>query len=526
MNDSWPAQEPRRAPHGMIASVNPLASAAGLRVLQAGGNAVDAAVAAGAVLTVVEPWSGQLGGDAFLLVASAERKTITAINGSGAAPLAATLDRYLPEGRIPESGWLAATVPGLVDAWQVALERQGTMPLGRLLEDAIHYAERGFPLTARQARSNRDMAPTAEPFEETRAIFYPDGRPPPAGYVLRQPDLARTLRTLQAEGPDAFYRGPIAQAIVAASNRAGGLFSARDFDDHRTEVLDPIQTTYRGWTVVEQPPVSQGLILLIALNILETAQVPAEPVDRIHLQVEAHKLALTERLRELGDPRVNPTDVRRLLAKDRAASLAGRIDRRRAAPLRPESAGHPDTTYLCVVDEARNVVSYIHSLYAGNGVVAGNTGILLNNRMCCFSLEEGSPNRLAPGKRPIHTLNSWMLLRDGDPHIVGGTPGSFWQVQTNLQLISSLLDQGMPLQTAVDAPRWRMGPQTAWNDDSLELEGRFGEATAEGLRRLGHQGGLIGDWEAGGVAELIELDGTMLTGAGDPRPGTSSVIGY
>jgi len=510
----------------MIASVNPLASAAGLRVLRSGGNAVDAAIAAGAVLTVVEPWSGQLGGDAFLLVASAERKRVRAINGSGAAPLAASLARYQAEGRIPESGWLAATVPGLVDAWRVALEGHGTMSLSALLEDAIHYAERGFPLTERQARSNREMAEVAAPFPETRAIFFPDGHPPPAGYLLRQPDLARTLRTLQTEGPEAFYRGRIADAIVAASMRADGLFAARDFIDHQTEVLDPIQTTYRGWTVLEQPPVSQGLILLIALNILETARLPADPADRIHLQLEAHKLALSERLRQVGDPRVSPVDLGPLLSKSRAASLAHRIDRQRAAALQPEPAGHPDTTYLCVVDEARNVVSYIHSLYAGNGVVAGDTGILLNNRMGCFSLEEDSPNRLAPGKRPMHTLNSWMLLRDGRPHTVGGTPGSFWQVQTNLQLISGLLDARLPLQAAVDAPRWRMGRQTSWTDASLELEGRFGQATADSLRRFGHQVALIGDWEAGGSAQLIELDGTGLVGAGDPRPGTSTVIGY
>ena len=510
----------------MIASVNPLASAAALRVLQAGGNAVDAAVAAGAVLTVVEPWSGQLGGDAFLLVASAQRKTVTAINGSGAAPLAASIDRYRSAGRIPESGWLAATVPGLVDAWRVALDNHGTMPLGALLEDAIHYADRGFPLTARQARNNAEMASIAAPFKETRAIFFPDGHPPPVGHLLRQPDLARTLRTLQADGPLAFYRGQIAQAIVAASNRGGGLFSSRDFADHRTEVLEPIQTTYRGWTVLEQPPVSQGLILLIALNILETTGLPSDPADRIHLQVEAHKLALRERLSQVGDPRVSPVDLGQLLSRPRARALEGRIDRRRAAPLQPEPAGHPDTTYLCVVDEARNVVSYIHSLYAGNGVVAGDTGILLNNRMGCFSLEDDSPNRLAPGKRPIHTLNSWMLLRDDRPHTVGGTPGSFWQVQTNLQLINNLVDAQMPLQAAVDAPRWRMGAQTSWSDASLQLEGRFSEATADSLRRLGHEVGLIGDWEAGGSAQLIQLDDATLVGAGDPRPGTSSVIGY
>jgi gamma-glutamyltranspeptidase/glutathione hydrolase len=522
----WPAQEARRAPHGMIASVNPLASAAGLRVLRDGGNAMDAAIAAGAVLTVVEPWSGQLGGDAFLLVASSERRTVTAINGSGAAPHDATIERYLALGRIPESGWLAASVPGVVDAWQVALERFGTRPLGVLLEDAITYAENGFPLTARQARNNAEMAAIAADFPDTRAVFFPDGRPPAAGHRLRQPNLARTLRTIQAEGAAAFYRGTIARAIVAASARGGGLFSERDFAEYRTDVLDPVVSAYRGWTVLEQPPVSQGLIVLIALKILEGVDPPADPADRLHLQVEAHKLALTERLSHVGDPAFTPNATDQLLSDERGRALAKRIDRRRAAPLQQELAGHPDTTYLCVVDEARNVVSYIHSLYAGNGVVAGDTGILLNNRMGCFTLDPTSPNRLAPGKRPVHTLNSWMLLQNGTPQVVGGTPGSFWQVQTNLQLITNLIDLGMPVQAAIDAPRWTMGGQTSWSDSSLSLEGRFAEAVMRSLRDRGHRVQAIGDWAAGGAAQIIRIEDGMLTGGGDPRPGTSSVIGY
>jgi gamma-glutamyltranspeptidase/glutathione hydrolase len=508
----------------MVASVNLLASAAGLRVLQAGGNAVDAAIAAGAVLAVVEPWSGQLGGDAFLLIAPHADGRVTAINGSGAAPLAASIDRY-PEG-IPESGWLAATVPGLVDAWRVALERFGSRPLGSLLGDAIHYAERGFPLTARQARSNQAMAAIGMGVPETRAIFYPGGTPPPPGYVLRQPDLARTLRVLQAEGPQAFYLGRIAAAIIAAGSRSGGLFTVEDFARHRTDVLDPVETTYRGWRVIEQPPVSQGLIVLIALNILETADLPLQPAEWVHRQVEANKLALIERLRSVGDPMTSPADLSEILSKRRGRDLAARLDPQHATSLSPAPAGHPDTTYLCVVDEARNVVSYIHSLYAGNGIVAGDTGILLNNRMGCFNLEEGSPNRLAPGKRPMHTLNSWMLVRDGQPVVVGGTPGSFWQVQTNLQLITNLIDRQLPLQSAVDAPRWTMGSQTSWTDSALSLEGRFLPETAAALERLGHQVQLIGDWEAGGAAQLIQLDGPVLLGAGDPRPGTSSVLGY
>jgi gamma-glutamyltranspeptidase/glutathione hydrolase len=510
----------------MIASVNPLASAAGLRILREGGNAMDAAIAAGAVLTVVEPWSGQLGGDAFLLVASAERGTVTAINGSGAAPQAATLERYLAEGRIPEAGWLAASIPGIVDAWSVGLARFGTRPLGVLLADAIRYAEAGFPLTARQARSNAAMAAIAADYPETRAIFFPDGRPPGAGYVLRQPELARSLRTIAAEGAPAFYRGSIAQAMLAASDRGGGLFSAGDLAAHRTDVLDPVQTVYRGWTVLEQPPVSQGLIVLIALNILEGLELPDDSADRVHLQVEAHKLALTERLKHVADPAFFPAVTDRLLTPDHGRALARQIDPRHASRLAQEPAGHPDTTYLCVVDEARNVVSYIHSLYAGNGVVAGDTGILLNNRMGCFSLDQNSPNRLAPGKRPMHTLNSWMLLQNGTPQVVGGTPGSFWQVQTNLQLISNLVDLGMPVQAALDAPRWSMGGQTSWTDASLSLEARFGEGVARSLRDRGHTVELIDNWAAGGAAQLIRIEDGILTGGGDPRPGTSSVIGY
>src|SRR5256886_13892143 len=222
MDRGWPAQEARRAPHGMIASVNPLASAAGLRVLRDGGNAMDAAIAAGAVLTVVEPGSGQLGGDAFMLVASADSRTVTAINGSGAAPQHCTIDRYLPLGRIPEYGWLAASVPGIVDAWQVAVERFGTRPLGTLLADAITYAEAGFPLTARQARNNAAMATIAAEFPDTTAVFFPDGRPPGAGVRPRQPGPSPTPRPPQAEGAAAVQRRSLPPGGRAAAAPVGG----------------------------------------------------------------------------------------------------------------------------------------------------------------------------------------------------------------------------------------------------------------------------------------------------------------
>lgn len=514
----------------MIASVNPLASAAGLEVLRRGGNAVDAAVAAGAVLTVTEPWSGQLGGDGFLLIRSGQTGQVTAINGSGAAPAAATAAAYEARGGIPETGWWAATVPGLVDAWRVALERFGTQPLPDLLEPAVGYAEAGFPLTARQCRSIREMAAVAAEFPEAAAIFLPGGSPPPPGYRLRQPGLARTLRRIQAVGPDDFYRGEIAASLVSASQQQGGLFCARDLADHRTEVAEPLRATYRGWTVYEQPPVSQGIVVLLALMILEQFDLPhLEPAsaEAVHLQAEAHKLALADRLGYLGDPRFERVPTPFLLSAGHARAQAQRLDRRRAAAVAPFPREHPDTTYLCAVDRERTIVSYIHSLYAGNGVVVGDTGILLNNRMAGFALDPHSPNCLAPGKRPIHTLNSWMLFQDDLPRAVGGTPGAFWQIQTNLQVITQLVDFQADPQAALDAPRWTMGSQSDWSGRNLDLEARLGAEVVTELRQRGHPARLVGGWAAGGAAQLITLqpDGT-LCGAGDLRPGTSAVLGY
>jgi gamma-glutamyltranspeptidase/glutathione hydrolase len=509
----------------MIATVNPLASAAGLEVLRQGGNAIDAAIAAGAVLTVVEPWSGQLGGDGFLLIHTGSSES-WAINGSGAAPAAATLKRYRDHGGIPQTGWRAATVPGLVDAWEVAAKRFGTRPLSSLLEPAIHYAESGFAVTARQAALNAEMAPVASGFPESAAIFLPAGLPLAPGDRLKQPDLARTLQAISRLGAATFYRGELADALVSASSAAGGLFSRADFETHASEVVRPIAAPYRGFAVLEQPPVSQGVIVLMALAILDRFELAGAPPDQtVHLQVEAHKLALAQRLQSLGDPRFVDVNMAVLLSGRRAGEMAARLDRDRAAPIGVPAETGADTSYLCVVDSDRNVVSYIHSLYGGNGVVAGDTGVLLNNRMRCFSLDETSPNVLGPGRRPMHTLNSWMLLEGSQPRYVGGTPGSFWQVQINLQLISALLDQGAGPREAVDWPRWTMGGQTDVNQSWLRLEGRLGEETAARLHQLGHPVELIGDWAAGGAAQIIQIGSDGLIGAGDPRPGTSTVLG-
>jgi len=358
----------------------------------------------------------------------------------------------------------------------------------------------------------------------------PGGAPPEPGFRLRQPGLARTLRRLQTAGAEDFYQGQIAAALVAAAELGGGLLQAQDLGEHHTVVADALQSAYRGWTVYEQPPVSQGIVVLLALMILEQFDVPHLPAgsaEAIHLQVEAHKLALSDRLGYLGDPRFERVPVPFLLSGGHARRQAQRLDRRRAAAIVPAPREHPDTTYLCVIDKDRTIVSYIHSLYGGNGVTAGDTGILLNNRMAGFSLDPHSPNVLAPGKRPIHTLNSWMLSQDDGPRAVGGTPGAFWQIQTNLQVISRLIDFQAGAREAIDGPRWTMGPQSDWSDPALELEARLGEDVAAELRARGHRVSLMGPWAAGGAAQLITLepDGT-LCGASDPRPGTGAVLGY
>jgi gamma-glutamyltranspeptidase/glutathione hydrolase len=315
---------------------------------------------------------------------------------------------------------------------------------------------------------------------------------------------------------------------VAAAAAEGGLIAERDLAEHRTLVQEPLRMPYKEWTVVEQPPVSQGIVVLIALGILEQFDLgQASLADLVHLQVEAHKLAMADRMASLGDPRFTDVAVTELLAPARLRKRAQLIDRRKVHPAAPEPAAIPDTTYACVVDSQRMAVSYIHSLYGGSGVMVAGTGILLNNRMAGFSLDRTSPNCLAPGKRPVHTLNSWMVL-DGDRlRYVGGTPGAFWQVQTNLQVLTQLLALHAGIRGAVDAPRWTIGAQTGWSEMTLSLEARFGAEVVQGLAERGHVVVPMGDWAAGGSVQTIELrpDG-MLAGAGDPRPATSAVLGY
>ena len=534
--DGGPPRDFLMAQRGMVASAHPFASEAGLEVLRHGGNAVDAAIAAAAVLTTVEPRNGHLGGDTFMLISRPDGRAghqVVALNGSGAAPAAAAAERYRAAGGFPEDGLLTSTVPGTVACWALAVERYGRRPLAELLEPAAWYAEHGVPVTARLHRLLANDAPTYRKYPDAARVFVPAGRVPAVGDRLRQPDLARSLRRIAAGGGDEFYRGALAAELVAASERQGGLFAPEDFASHRTEEAAPLAVDYRGHTVYEQPPVSQGIIVLLALNILGPFDLRASgqgSAATIHLQIEALKLAFADRLRYLGDPAFVEVPLDMLLSAEHAAEQAAKIDPRRARPFDLPPQRQPDTTYLCVADEAGTMVSYIHSLYTGAGVVLGETGVLMNSRLLGFTLEEGHPNCLAPGKRPIHTLNPWLVHKDGQPVFVGGTPGAHWQVQTNLQILTNLLDFGLDVQRAIEAPRFTIGGQldAPFGEPTVTIESRIDSAVVAELRAMGHRIEVSGPWDSGGAVQLIARDPAtgLLRGATEVRRPGCTVAGF
>lgn len=527
-----PLQAPAeiRAEGGVVASINRLASEGGLEVLRRGGNAVDAAIAAASVLTVVEPRNGHLGGDTFMQIHLAAENRVVALNGSGAAPAAATADHYRALGGIPEHGLLSSTVPGTVSAWALASERFGSRPLAELLQPAIGHARDGVPVTARMHRMLTADADVYRAYPASARVFLPDGRVPAVGETFRQPDLADSLALIASGGRAEFYTGSLAERMVAFSAANGGLFSSADFAAHRTEELAPIQLEYQGATVFEQPPVSQGLIVLLALNILrhfDLRSLGLGSADTIHLLIEALKLAFADRVRYCGDPAFVDVPLAMLLSPKHGAEQAGRIDLHQAQSMRLPQPAQPDTTSLCTADRHGNMVTYIHSLFSGAGVVLGDTGVLMNSRMLGFSLDDGDPNCLAPGKRPMHTLNSFVVQRDGQTVLVGGTPGAHWQVQTNLQVLTNLLDFGLGLPEAIAAPRFAIGDFATLGNPLVRLESRVAPETVQELRRRGHEIDLIGPWASGGAVQLIAREPATgrLHGATEVRAGESTVLG-
>ncbi len=509
----------------MITSGHPLASQAGAAILEKGGKAIDAAIAANAVLCVVRPHMCGLGGDAFIIFYQAKEKKVEVLNGSGRAPYAATPELFAERGfkNIPERGILTATVPGVVDAWVTALEKYGSFPLDELLQKAIFYAEKGFPIYKELSQVIGEESELLQKSPDASRIFLKDGRPPQPGELLIQSELAASFKKIARQGRKVFYEGEIAEAIVNFSKEIGGLFSAKDLVDHRATWVKPIETTYRGYRVLAIPPNSQGVALLMQLNIIEKFDLKKfghNSADYVHLLVEAKKLAFADRDHYVCDPDFHPVPIEKMIAKEYGFKQGARIDLCRAAsavaPTEFPKAGG-DTIYLAVVDKEGNAVSMIQSLYEafGSGVMVKGTGILLHNRGKGFNLEAHHPNCLQPHKRPYHTLSPCLVMKDEFPFMVLGTPGADGQTQTITQVLANFIDFGADIQEAIEAPRWRSFPGTL-----LAIEERFAVQVINDLKNRGHAVEILPPYSAvcgGAQGIVIDHKNSVLRGGADPR---------
>jgi gamma-glutamyltranspeptidase len=516
--------------NGAVGSNHPLATQAGLDTLRAGGNAVDAAAAISLTLCVVEPGMSGLGGDGFYQVYSAIDATSRCYNATGAAPRAATPERFNQAG-IAVRGPLSVSTPGLLGGIGVMHASHGLLPWRQLCGPAIGHARDGFAVSHhyRHFASEARAVLAADP--RSRAVFLAgmDVGVPSLATLIRQPDLARTLEEIAQDGADTLYRGRLARRVAAGMAQAGVLIDETDLAACQPQLQDPIGISYRGFRVTQTPPNSTGFTMLQMLKIAERFDLAAlDPVQRIHILVEAKKRAFLDRERYGTDPRFGDVPIDRLLSDAYADECAAAIDMRRASDIalaEPEAA-MGDTTYFCVVDADGNAVSGIQSLNSGfgSGVTAGDTGILLNNRMAYWHLAPGHANRLAPGKRVRHTMNAPMVFKDGRLWAVEGTPGADNQVQVNLQVLTSMMDLGADPQSALEAPRWtssQQGQGANWpheGDGRLTIEPGFGEDVLVGLERLGHRLNRVGPLEGPCSVQAIRVmeNGVRIAGS-DPR---------
>jgi gamma-glutamyltranspeptidase/glutathione hydrolase len=519
----------------MGAAQHPLVTSSVLRTLAAGGNAVDAAIAGAWTASVVMPGACGVGGDLFAIT-SKPGEPVNTVLSSGIAPRGASLE-FMREhgdegGRVmAQRGPLSPSVPGFPAGVGELHRLYGSMPMDTLADAAIGYAVDGFPVTPKLARQSIELQPLLSSFEASAATFLPGGRPLAVGQVLRQPNLGRTISRLATEGDSIFYAGALAQETATALQELGGALTADDFADHAATVADPLTTSYRDYTIFETAFPTPGHVLLESLNIVEDDELSSigiSSAEGIHLQVEALKLAFADRLAFAGDPNFVDFPIEQLISKSWAAQRRSTIDPSRAAAdvsRVPLAAG--DTTYLCAIDKNGMMVSMIISVSGvfGSGVVAGDTGFLLNNRAGnCFSLEDGHPNLYAPGKKTVHTLNCYLVGdSDGTPIMVGGTPGGDSQPQWNLQSLTGLIDANLDVQAAAEVPRWTIWPSTYPIDlghpYELRIESQVGEATIQGLKDRGHTVVVQQPWEQGGSVQLIARDPEtgVLCGGSDPR---------
>ncbi len=541
---------PTRSAEGMVATSHFLASAAGLDALRRGGSAVDAAIAANAVLCVVYPHMAGLGGDGFWLVHDPAEGGVRALNASGPAARLATRDYYRDRGHedsIPQRGPLAAlTVPGAVDGWGVMHERHGRLDWDALFSDAIRYARDGVPVGRSLVDWIAEDMPVFEENESSAQVYVPEGKQRREGERLVQGHLADTLQAIARDGARrGFYEGDIAQRICESLERADSPLRTEDLAEFHAEWVEPLSTTYRGYTAYEFPPNTQGFAALQVLNIIEGFDVAAwgdGTVDYYHHMAEAVKLAFADRDEWLTDPAFVDIPLDRLLSKEYAEERRRLIDRERAMDMssvepgicfessarRADAGG--DTCYFCAVDDSGLAVSVIQSIYHdfGSAFVAGDTGVLLQNRGSFFSLDESHPNRLEPGKRTFHTLIPAMLFEDEEPYLVYGTMGGEGQPQTHAAMVTRLLDFGYDVQQAIEAPRWLMGRTWGTQSQDLSLEGRIADEVIRELELRGQPVKVLAGWDDNmGHAQAIRFDreNGFLEGGADPR-GDGVALGY
>ena len=540
--------------HGAVVANHPLASQAGMRILQAGGNAVDAAVAISFALSIAEPQSSGIGGDGFIMIHDAKSGTTKVANAVGAAPLGATQEVYTDG--IPAKGPLSVSVPGIVHGVLSAHEKYGQLKLAQCIEPAIELCEDGVPTSARIARLLESEKPMLD-YESTRAVYAPNGQLVKTGEVVRNLDLARSMKMIAEYGVDVYYNGPIAKEIIRQVQELGGVLAEEDFSRHTTRWQDPISTTYRGNTVYEAPPNSSGHVLLQELNMAELFDIPSwgpDAAETIHVMVEAKRRAFADREAYMADPEFIDVPTDGLICKDFAVSRARDIDLEAAAEAMSVREGDPwafqdappdaskrfrrqwksvtekttGTTHFCVIDRWGNAVSQLQSLQTnfGSALIGGKTGILLNNRMTYWHLDEDHIDALRPGQRVRHTMNPVMAFSpNGKLRVICGTPGGDTQVQTNFQMLVNALDFGYTASECVEAPRWthyQSGMESTYPHtgfESLRLERRISDATAENLRKRGHDVEMIGSWEGIGSAGMIQVhpETGAYMAAADPR---------
>ncbi len=510
---------------GIVSAESPLAAQAGATILAHGGNAIDAAVAANAVMGVVAPMMNGIGGDLFAIVYDAKTGKLYGINASGWAPAGLTIDYLKSHGisAMPQSGINSVTVPGVVDGWVKLLDRFGRKKFAEVLSPAIHYASEGFPVPERTAEDWEDARGAIASDANAVKTYLPGRHPPRLGEVFRNADLAESLRKITAGGRDAYYKGPIGRAIVETSRRAGGTMTLDDLAGYSIEWVEPISTTYRDWTVYEIPPNGQGIATLEMLNLMERfpiAQFGALSADALHVMIESKKLAYADLLRYVGDPKSSSIPVAGMLSKEYAKSRAAQIDMKRAncdavAGSLPTGG---DTTYLTVADSEGNMVSLIQSNYSafGSGLVADGTGFVLHNRGGLFSLDPASANALAGHKRPLHTIIPGFMSR-GDERIAFGIMGGFNQAQAHAQFVSNVADHGMNIQEALETARFT---KYTFSGCDVDMEDRVSQAVRDDLASRGHAISTRHGFSShfgGGQAIRRDFKAEVNFGASDPR---------